>query len=687
MSRDDQQLYSQLPESIRDRFEMLAFIGVGGTGTVIRAWDRVLKRSLAVKLLNPEKTSVRNLLRFQKEAKTISRLKHPGIVEIYDFIFTDMNQPVLIMEIVEGESLDRIIARRGAFDLPEALNIFEQLTAAIGYAHSQGVLHRDLACTNVLAISCDPAQPLHLKVVDFGVSTSNKLDDRTISVTGQLVGTATVVSPEQARGQPTDFRSDIYSLGCLMFKVLTGVYPLVGASFGETAQMQIGSIAPPLHEKNSGRDYPEELERIIAKTMKKNPADRYQTVEELQADLTSLAEEIESYETSQDTLPELFEPTPRNVELALERVNRSVGGDRLRLRFSFILIICSIGILTLATSIANQQGNLFDPGRLNFPRIPLSIHNPVEVKNSALAIIRKNDTDWIEAKGSFSDSDLDEIRKRREIRRVSLRGCQFTDAILRQLCRLRLIVLDLRDTKITDKSLEIVSHCSSLRSLLLSGCKVITDNGCRNLSRLDNLIVLDISRTNLTDPSVQLVCRNDLRTLGVSDCRITDDSLPSILSLPNLDTLYISRTRISKAGIIRLFRKDRLGSLAVAGYDLTETDLPFDGNRNFSRLDLRDNNWSDRIFSFVTGFPHIAFLRFEGCNGISDGALNMYSKNHPDIIVMPGNPFHCDDVDTEGYFEPRLFDITNGNQERIINQLAGWDADEHFEKGDESTGF
>ncbi|HZT35015.1 MAG TPA: serine/threonine-protein kinase, partial [Nitrososphaera sp.] len=212
---DNQSDPNIVPQKVLDRYEVIETIGTGGTGTVFKAKDTHLPRIIAIKALNPNKESAKNIVRLHKEARTICQLRHPNIVEIYDFIIANRKEPMMVMEFVEGKSLECIIAEQGAMSLRESLDIFLQICDAMDYAHSRGVLHRDLAPSNIL-VSPGPKGRASIKVVDFGVAKVEDLQDNTFSKTGCLVGTVTVISPEQATGRAVDARSDVYSMGCLM---------------------------------------------------------------------------------------------------------------------------------------------------------------------------------------------------------------------------------------------------------------------------------------------------------------------------------------------------------------------------------------------------------------------------------------------------------------------------------------
>jgi eukaryotic-like serine/threonine-protein kinase len=210
-------LIASLPAAFRERFEIVERIGSGGTGIVYKGLDKTLQRHFALKVLNPDQVTDERILRLHREAKTLCQLKHPNIVSILDFIITESGKPALLMELVEGRSLQEIIDENGPLPIEETVQILLQICQAMNYAHAHSVLHRDLSPNNIL-VKTNKDGSHEVKVVDFGISKVETIQDRTIVKSGSLVGSVTIISPEQARGQRTDQRSDIYSLGCLAFR-------------------------------------------------------------------------------------------------------------------------------------------------------------------------------------------------------------------------------------------------------------------------------------------------------------------------------------------------------------------------------------------------------------------------------------------------------------------------------------
>ncbi|MDZ4837962.1 MAG: protein kinase [Candidatus Melainabacteria bacterium] len=268
------------PKVISNRYTIISRLGAGGMGRVYLAQDQILDRKVAIKVLLANDFNDHHISRFQQEARAVSKLNHPGIVTALDFGVTDNREPFLVMEYKSGETLDDVLKKRGRLELDDAFAIVAQIADAINHAHSRGVIHRDLKPSNIMVIESDNGS-LNAHVFDFGIA---KIVQDSLShfktKTGLVIGSPSCISPEQARGAALDGRSDIYSLGCVMFEAITGSPPFCGDTAMETIQLHLAVPPPTLSEKN-GITYSSDIEKVMAKALAKNADDRYQTMTEL----------------------------------------------------------------------------------------------------------------------------------------------------------------------------------------------------------------------------------------------------------------------------------------------------------------------------------------------------------------------------------------------------------------------
>src|SRR5579885_833583 len=207
--------------SFGERYELLKKLGTGGMGAVFMANDKLLGKVVAVKILLPGLSS-EAVVRFQQEAKAAAKLDHRNVIKVLDFGSMPSGDLYLVMDYIDGRSLDQRLKAGGAMPLSEALPVFIQICAGLAHAHSHGILHRDIKPSNVM-LPEDPSRPI--QIVDFSIAKMQS-DEQKLTSTGTRIGSPLYMSPEQASGLAVDARSDIFSLGLLMYKTLTNELPL-----------------------------------------------------------------------------------------------------------------------------------------------------------------------------------------------------------------------------------------------------------------------------------------------------------------------------------------------------------------------------------------------------------------------------------------------------------------------------
>jgi serine/threonine-protein kinase len=261
------------------RYEVIERVGSGGMAEVYRARDDLLGRDVAVKVLSERYARDRSFVeRFRREAQSAANLNHPNIVSLYDY-GADNGTYFIVMEYIDGRPLDDIIRREGAL-LPErAAEIAFDIAQALHRAHEGGLVHRDVKPSNVMITST-----AQTKVTDFGIARAVAADgEQTVTQTGMVIGTASYLSPEQAQGNPVDARSDVYSLGCVLYEMLTGSPPFQGESPLAIVYKHVREDPPPPSRVNP--DVPTALDAIVMKALAKNPDNRFASALEMKEDL------------------------------------------------------------------------------------------------------------------------------------------------------------------------------------------------------------------------------------------------------------------------------------------------------------------------------------------------------------------------------------------------------------------
>lgn len=273
-----------LPAKITD----LQIIKAGGMGAIYKARHALTGATLAVKVMLPHLlTEEAQLKRFKQESQLVCSLSSEFIVRVLDFDITPENVPYIIMEFIEGQSLRQRLQEKGHVSIEEGLRIFADVAAGLAHAHSRGIIHRDIKPDNIM-ISTDDKGDEHVKIVDFGIAKAAIRDSEELmqlTATGEVVGTPYYMSPEQSMGRQLDQRCDIYSLGCVMYHAFCGNPPFTGVSVVQVMAMHASDPAPEILDTPVGKTFPRSLRNIIIKCMEKEPADRYQSMDELLADL------------------------------------------------------------------------------------------------------------------------------------------------------------------------------------------------------------------------------------------------------------------------------------------------------------------------------------------------------------------------------------------------------------------
>src|SRR5437867_9388456 len=261
------------------RYRILRRLGTGGMANVYLAEDEVLGRRVAIKILNYRHAGDDQFVeRFRREAKNAASLSHPNIVSIYDRGEAEGTY-YIAMEYLDGRSLKELIVARGPAPIHLAVDYARQILAAIRFAHRHGIVHRDIKPHNVLVDGEG-----RLKVTDFGIARAGASQ---MTEAGSIIGTAQYLSPEQAKGAPVDQTSDLYSVGVVLYELLTGVVPFSGDTPVEIAMKHLSSPPEPPSKKRA--EIPRDLDMVVLRALAKDPADRYQSAEEMDADLARVA--------------------------------------------------------------------------------------------------------------------------------------------------------------------------------------------------------------------------------------------------------------------------------------------------------------------------------------------------------------------------------------------------------------
>lgn len=345
------------PQHLSDRYELGEILGFGGMSEVHLARDQRLHRDVAIKVLRADLARDPSFyLRFRREAQNAAALNHPAIVAVYDTGEAETPNgplPYIVMEYVEGVTLRDIVHTEGPMPSKRAIEVIADACQALNFSHQHGIIHRDVKPANIM-ISKTGA----VKVMDFGIARALS-DANSVTQTAAVIGTAQYLSPEQARGEKVDARSDVYSLGCVLYEILTGEPPFVGDSPVAVAYQHVREDPVPPSQRHS--DISPEMDAVVLKALAKNPDNRYQTAAEMRADLVRVhsgeapdAPKVltDAERTSFMSAPpphqdrtELIDDAPRQEPVYAER-DRGASVGR------WLIAVAVLAVLTVVVTIA-----------------------------------------------------------------------------------------------------------------------------------------------------------------------------------------------------------------------------------------------------------------------------------------------------------------------------------------------
>ncbi|HEX2143027.1 MAG TPA: Stk1 family PASTA domain-containing Ser/Thr kinase, partial [Glycomyces sp.] len=270
------------PRLLGGRYEIGEVVGYGGMAEVHRGRDLRLGRDVAVKLLRADLSRDESfLIRFQREAQNSASLNHPNIVAVFD-TGEEAGIPYMVMEFVNGRTLKEVLIAEGRFDAPVACDIVADMCAALDFSHKHHIIHRDVKPGNVMLSDTN-----QVKVMDFGIARALASGQATMTQTSAVIGTAQYLSPEQARGETVDARSDVYAVGCVLYELLVGHPPFTGDNPVSVAYQHVREEARPPSELNP--NVPASVDAVIMKALAKNPENRYHSAGEMREDLIRAA--------------------------------------------------------------------------------------------------------------------------------------------------------------------------------------------------------------------------------------------------------------------------------------------------------------------------------------------------------------------------------------------------------------
>ena len=546
---------SQKPDSLGrvGHYEILQVVGHGGMGVVFKAFDEKLRRVVAIKVMAPElATSGTARKRFTREAQAAAAVNHEHVVAIHAVEEGD-RLPFLVMQFIDGVSLQNKLDREGPPGLKEILRIGLQIAEGLAAAHRQGLVHRDVKPANILLEN----GVARVKITDFGLA--RPVDDGSLTQPGLIPGTPAFMSPEQAAGEPLDHRSDLFSLGSVLYALCTGRAPFRASGSHAVLKRVIEDTPRPIPEVNP--EIPAWVCDLISRLHAKNPADRLQSAKEV-ADLLGpyLAY---AQQPGQAALPRAAEP-PRLLPPVRKRrwAGRVAAG---------ILLLGVSGspdpdrqaaesVLTIGGTVQvnDQEVDIRVAAALPsgaFRLTQVNLNSNEQVSESGLVHFKgcTNLRELALCNTPVTDAGLAPFRDCKDLTGLDLGYTQVTDAGLAHFkgCK-NLALLRLSFTQVTDAGLVYFKDCKDLRDLRLKGT-CVSDEGLAYFRDSKNLTKLVLGNTKVGDAGMAHFqdCKN-LQNLGLMDTQVTDAGLIRFKDCKTLRYLNVKQTKVTAARIDEL---------------------------------------------------------------------------------------------------------------------------------------
>jgi len=659
----------QIGAAFQQRYVLLERVAAGGMGVVYKAKQLGLNRAVAVKLMNANSISPQAVRRFQQEGKAMSNLHHTNLVAVHEIGVTEAGRPFLVMDYVDGITLETHMRRVKRLLPKQALSIFTQICEGLEHVHANNVLHRDLKPSNIMLMdkanltdstANAPLAPLlnkrteaHtddfflVKLLDFGIA---KLTDEgsQLTQTGEVFGSPPYMSPEQARGTSVDHRSDIYSFGCIMYEVLSGQTPFAGNSAIDTIMKQVNERQKPISAL--GVQIPNVMQTIIDRCMEKDPDRRYQSVSDLKNDLVKLSSWKSLLYSA--AIP-LFHPTQ--------------GNRALQITVAFIVVVGIgggiIGALRLSQhqasplgtdkTVGKQQSQIKPDDLLDDNAMPKGSELKERV---AFDILRNQNMVEFNADSYLDPPTKEQIallkdRPWKNISDLRLNAIPVDDSLGDYVQAMPLVHVELNGTHITNQFLKDIAHITSLQHLHIDDTAV-TDKGITYLRDQRKLLELSLKNDDIDDEALKELSKyHILRNLSVArDAKISNAGFATFSSQPGgagAFDLDFSDTATDDSMCKNLNSMHNLALLNLSGTKITDKGLygiaraHAKANATLCKLVLDRTNITDAgLAAFNYGPTAVTEISLQGCPKVTEsGVLKFLSKN-PHCRVFYNNTWY-----------------------------------------------
>lgn len=630
---------SDYPSELEERYRFISQLGSGNMGVVYHAHDKNLAISVAIKMLPSGVDAAKSIVRFQREARACAKLNNENIVRVLDFDVLAGDKPYLVMEYLEGVNLRDLIVEGFDFGSLELLKISSQIARGMDHAHKKGIIHRDLKSSNILINDTDP-DDLQAKVIDFGIAHLKTKDKGFESTGGNIIGSPGYMSPEAVIGEKLDGRSDIYSMGCVLYEMFTGHLPFQSDNFFELINMHKQEMPEPIVDRLTV-DVPREIgvavDATILKCLEKSPERRPPTMAVLADQFDDLSSQLVEMEELKRKEVEKQTEKPKQIF----NLSFSTESSRNKLKVKIVLpVVALLLVVSLLGVIAYYYMQYTDSLKVDqnmsdeFKNHDDSGAMGTFFQNTVGPVIDKeyrkeNVTDEDIISGKFksnyqsinlqhskvTDRGIRYLKPYQRVRKINLADTDITDIAVKDLSRFKkLYEINLDHTKITDRALQYLGKRKFLVHLSLKGTS-ITDQGLKELENLQHLTYLSLAQCkNITKTGITYLKRlPKLHKLNISR---TNLNLEDIEDLTNLSLLTYEYKNLSGRDVDILFRLKKLKHLTLTGATFEKGDI------------LR-----------LAKLPEIEIVNVLGVKGVSKEDIAKFRQLRDDVLVQDTLPY------------------------------------------------
>lgn len=546
-------------------YEFIGVAGAGGFGTVYKATNKKLAKTVAIKAISPVLNEAFDSQKFEREAKSISKLQHPNILSILEFGAMTDGRPFLVTEWIEGCTLAEYISRHGVLSPKAAEEVFSAVCDGLSHAHKRHIVHRDIKPGNIMLSRS--SEGWTVKVIDFGTSKDIAQDQSTTRIE-DIAFSPFYASPERISGSNVDERADLYSLGCTMFEALTGRPPFTGKALTVAMRHQTED-SPSLADVSKGIEYPPQLEQVVARLLAKDPRERFQTADAVKSALISR----EAHGKTRSEQPKL---------------RRLLGYI-----FVTVTIVGAFGALMYVAFLAPTDN--FTSKESRQPAATKVQSNVIDPDSQYKAFV---DVKWdgLPWKAALESVDISQIPDSPQFSHLHLRGASLSLSDLSRICTHKnLRGISLPECNLKEEHLEILSNCDQLETLYIGENPALKDEHLRPLASLPNLKILSLSNGKFTDKCLEIVAQMPCLTMLHLDGLKNFKTMGELNKRPTLTKLCLKHARLDDEGWVQLGTLNKIQQLNLSDTALNDTGMQSVSKMPaVERIDITESKITDK---------------------------------------------------------------------------------------------